>query len=820
MSQKPFVLSVKAVVLDEASRCLVIRRSAASKQNAGLWDLPGGKCDPGEAMESALTREVAEETSLQVQLTHVVGSAQSELPDRVVAYLMVEAQTCGGEPRLSSEHDDFQWQPRHRLAELSFCPQFLEFVRSYAQSLAEPPTTTPQPPAPPQIQPRPKPRPFDSQWYKSQVDTYRQIRPRYQDMARWLITVLEQASQSLGLPCIVQARAKTIASFAEKILREGKQYPDPLQNLTDLCGARVIAHTVGGVAAICRFVEDHFEISKPDSGDKLESLGAGEFGYLSRHYVVSFRPGAFPTQTVPENLVEGGLKAEIQVRTILQHAWADINHELGYKNRFKLPRRWQREFARLAAVLEETDRDFEVIRVGLGEYASSYEAYYTEARLREEMAKLEVVCQNDPQPGIAHQLARMAISLGEWKRAIDVLEPFAAGGPAAVLRDLGVSLCKLHADDPEGLEFQRGQSVLARAVTLDPTDLDAHSSLGGTWRKRQATAADPEKAAEYREQAKACYRRAFEVDSTHPYPVGNYIEYEIADHPDVDIVSFFRPSLQAASKRCQSQAEVGVNLPWAYFDLGKFQLMLRDPYAALEFYARGVVNSTAAFYLDSALGSFPILAVAQLPGLEWSRAFLKLAQAIRFHQPPRDLLPPTKNVSPLEGPVVIVAGYCSEPATDEHRRLLEQAFEGFCGTIISGGTEAGISALVGELRAQSRDAVGYLPSQLPPDVKGDSRYKEHRHTPGADFSPLEALQYWADVYASRVPIDQVRLLAVGGGRIAASECQMALALGASVGVIEVSGSAVQRLLTELPWSNHPGLHVLRRETSAVGRFLG
>src|SRR3954452_21027558 len=141
MAQKPFALSVKAIVRDENQQCLVLRRSAQSKNNPGLWDLPGGKCDPGEAMEVALAREVAEETGLQVHPTGVVGSAQSELPDRVVAYLIVEARVTGGQLRLSPEHDADQWQPRHRLAELAFAPQFREFVRSYARagmSLAAP----------------------------------------------------------------------------------------------------------------------------------------------------------------------------------------------------------------------------------------------------------------------------------------------------------------------------------------------------------------------------------------------------------------------------------------------------------------------------------------------------------------------------------------------------------------------------------------------------------------------------------------------------------------------------------------------------------
>src|SRR5439155_5423 len=186
----------------------------------------------------------------------------------------------------------------------------------------------------------------------------------------------------------------------------------------DLCGARVITHTLHEVAEVCRFVEEHFTIYWSDSGDKLDSLAATEFGYLSRHYVVSFKENAFPG--VPREIVRRGDKAELQVRTILQHAWADINHELSYKNTFRLPRQWQRVFARLAAVLEEADREFDSIRVGLEQYASSYGTYYTRERLREEMNKLSVVLEADPgNTAIAHQLATMAISLEDWNCVVE-----------------------------------------------------------------------------------------------------------------------------------------------------------------------------------------------------------------------------------------------------------------------------------------------------------------------------------------------------------------------------------------------------------------
>ena len=64
MSQKPFVVSVRALVVDDEGRCLIIRRSDDSRWNPGKWDLPGGKPDPGEQIGEALLREAREESLL------------------------------------------------------------------------------------------------------------------------------------------------------------------------------------------------------------------------------------------------------------------------------------------------------------------------------------------------------------------------------------------------------------------------------------------------------------------------------------------------------------------------------------------------------------------------------------------------------------------------------------------------------------------------------------------------------------------------------------------------------------------------------------
>ena len=130
--EKPFSFSVKALVVDDRQRCLVLKRSAASKNNAGKWDLPGGKCDPGESLSEALCREVLEETGLHVTLSRVVGATQAELPERIVAYMLLEATPAGTAVKLSDEHDDCQWCPRGQLPKLDVPEQFRKLLQSYA----------------------------------------------------------------------------------------------------------------------------------------------------------------------------------------------------------------------------------------------------------------------------------------------------------------------------------------------------------------------------------------------------------------------------------------------------------------------------------------------------------------------------------------------------------------------------------------------------------------------------------------------------------------------------------------------------------------
>ena len=135
---KPFRLSVKAVIQDKEGRCLLLKRSRLCKNNAGKWDLPGGKVDPGEAIDAALVREVAEECGVVISVDRVLGAAESDTPTKKVVYVIFGGRHVSGEVRLSEEHDGYKWVSREDLAKADLCTQFRPFAEGYCPSREAP----------------------------------------------------------------------------------------------------------------------------------------------------------------------------------------------------------------------------------------------------------------------------------------------------------------------------------------------------------------------------------------------------------------------------------------------------------------------------------------------------------------------------------------------------------------------------------------------------------------------------------------------------------------------------------------------------------
>ena len=130
---KPFRLAVKAVILDEHNRCLLLRRSSANKNFAGYWEWPGGKVDEGEDFATALHREALEETGLGVEITAHAGSTTFEMAHAQIVVLCLEARVLSGTLRLSDEHDDFVWAPLPELARWPSTPAVDAFMLDYAR---------------------------------------------------------------------------------------------------------------------------------------------------------------------------------------------------------------------------------------------------------------------------------------------------------------------------------------------------------------------------------------------------------------------------------------------------------------------------------------------------------------------------------------------------------------------------------------------------------------------------------------------------------------------------------------------------------------
>ncbi len=136
MPTKPFGLAVKAVLRDEAGRSLLVRRSRANRDSVGAWEWPGGKCDPGEAFDSALRREVQEETGLLVEAVALAGATEFELPMVRVVLLCLETRILGGVPALSDEHDRFEWVPFREFARLDIPAHVQRFMLGFADRQA------------------------------------------------------------------------------------------------------------------------------------------------------------------------------------------------------------------------------------------------------------------------------------------------------------------------------------------------------------------------------------------------------------------------------------------------------------------------------------------------------------------------------------------------------------------------------------------------------------------------------------------------------------------------------------------------------------
>jgi putative GTP pyrophosphokinase len=144
----------------------------------------------------------------------------------------------------------------------------------------------------------------------------------------------------------VAARAKSLQRFlekAEKTENGALKYPDPLNQIQDQIGARIVTYYLDDVEPISRIVHGYFA---PIEERDIVPESVKEFDYEGKHFIL-FIPKDFITPDTPREHCP--LFFELQIKTLFQHAWAEADHDLAYKPPEALSRDQKRKVAFTAA---------------------------------------------------------------------------------------------------------------------------------------------------------------------------------------------------------------------------------------------------------------------------------------------------------------------------------------------------------------------------------------------------------------------------------------------------------------------------------------
>ena len=160
---------------------------------------------------------------------------------------------------------------------------------------------------------------------------------------------------------IIQHRVKTRDSLEGKLRRRNENFSE-ITDVRDLVGARLICYYSDDVDHIAQVIRDLFNVDWVHSSDRRELIDTTQFGYVSLHYSCHLPHDA----GYPEHLYR--YRFEIQMCTMLQHTWAEIEHDLGYKNEYELPRSIRRDFSKVAGLLEVADDYFVKLRDQVNAY--------------------------------------------------------------------------------------------------------------------------------------------------------------------------------------------------------------------------------------------------------------------------------------------------------------------------------------------------------------------------------------------------------------------------------------------------------------------
>jgi putative GTP pyrophosphokinase len=196
---------------------------------------------------------------------------------------------------------------------------------------------------------------------------YEANRKSYDNLAGVVADLLKRMLENAKIPFLsITFRTKTIESVLDKNRR--KKYRSPEKEITDFAGVRVITYISSDASKVSELIKKYFSVDESKSLNKGSILASDQVGYHSFHYICSFSENRL---SLPENSAYTGLVFEIQVRTVLQHAWAEIEHDRNYKFSGVLPDKLRRRLYLISGLLEIADREFDDLASDFDKYKSA-----------------------------------------------------------------------------------------------------------------------------------------------------------------------------------------------------------------------------------------------------------------------------------------------------------------------------------------------------------------------------------------------------------------------------------------------------------------
>lgn len=182
---------------------------------------------------------------------------------------------------------------------------------------------------------------------------YSRLRATYEELASEVTFAVQAITKQRNIKThSVSSRVKTVESLTHKARQ--KEIDDPLNEIDDIVGIRVVVLFLSDLPDLDLLIRENFDVHEYD--DKVTSGDPASFGYMSVHYVATLSTN----HSGPRYDAIKGVRFEIQTRTVVMDAWANVSHYLDYKGESSVPEELKKDFFALSGLFYVADQHFEI----------------------------------------------------------------------------------------------------------------------------------------------------------------------------------------------------------------------------------------------------------------------------------------------------------------------------------------------------------------------------------------------------------------------------------------------------------------------------